>query len=145
MSPQPGAFRLAASSNGELHLVSDLPQRVSISKVLWDALAAGAHPHARIEPSGQPTDTAGWLDLVIETAECTFRYRHEEWDEAHDHYVCALVSRTDAPKVCTCARINVDSMTSQGVHNELVPGLRDPNCLVHKPNNRPGFSWPRGV
>lgn len=93
MTERPGAFALAVQSDGQLHLISDLPKRVSVSKVLWDALAAGAHPHARIAHNLGEGAVPN-QDLVVETVECTFRYRREDYDSVHDHYVLALVSRT---------------------------------------------------
>jgi hypothetical protein len=95
MAERPGAFALATQSDGQLHLISDLPKRVSVSKVLWDALAAGAHPSARIEPAGRAIGSGSLdYDLVVETVECTFRYRKTDYDSVHDHYVLELVSWT---------------------------------------------------
>jgi hypothetical protein len=124
-------------SDGQLHLVSDLPKHVTVSKVLWDALLAGANPHARIEPASQflgwmPGDPTAPTDLVVETVECTFRYRREEISTDGEQYLLGLVSGHRPPVwahsfPCTCSRVDVTISSLI----ETVPGLKDPHCPMH--------------
>lgn len=103
-----GAFQLTTERNGRLHLVSDLPAYVSVSKVLWDAIATGsASRYASVNAAGE----AGELtDLVVTTAECTFTYRREAYREDSDTYICHLMGYAVTP-----VGVDGDQQESRGV------------------------------